>query len=83
MTLALKVEKKLKTKSVVMSQFCTKDRNIRGLATKTPSVPKMAPKTQTKSEGKQLQTTSTGTHQMRCFKCQSVGHIASKCPNAK
>ena len=52
-----------------MGRFGAKDGFSKTMGSKTPVAPKTTPKVQTKSEDKQPQSVTMGSHQRRCFKC--------------
>ena len=47
--------------------------------------PKSEPKQKTSSHGNQgkIKSSTTRNHDIKCFKCQGKGHIASQCPNKR
>ena len=51
----------------------------------TIAKPKSKPKQETTSHGNQgkIDSSSTRNRDIKCFKCQSRGHIASQCPNKR
>ena len=62
MKLALRVERQLKAKGTFMGRFRVKDGFSKAMGSKTLVAPRIAPKVQIKSEEKQPQSGTTGSH---------------------
>ena len=88
--MAIKVEKQLKMKGAVRGYSSSNaskwnqgaSKNVSTNQSKETVVPMESNKSVAESsKGKAIENTQSRTRDIKCFKCQGRGHIASQCPN--